>query len=169
MIKKLYTEGIGRVKTYLNKDFSSNVSIADIKRWFTDHNNIGPFFSMFETGLDRCRFDLIRIDPHRQYVRIFEFKSCRADFVSDKKWQKYLKYCHTFTFVCPKEVIKKEDLPAGIGLLWIYQWKWKESDKWLLDSEWVKRPQRREINQNTLLRLAFMIVSRVRWRKDDMF
>lgn len=151
------------------RDFSSTVSIKEIKEWFRWKHNHGPFFSVFETGLDGYRFDLIRIDPHRQYIRIFEFKSCRADFISDKKWQKYLKYCHTFTFVCPRGVIKKEDLPNGVGLLWLYQWKWKESDSWVLDSEWIKKPRKREMNQATLLRLVLMIASRVKFRKDDMF
>ncbi|GAG81332.1 unnamed protein product [marine sediment metagenome] len=164
------------MKAYWNKDqrdFSSVVSIGEIKTWFRQYSNNGPFFSMFETGLDELRFDLIRIDPRRQHVRIFEFKSCRADFLSDKKWKKYLEYCHTFTFVCPQGVIRREEIPPGIGLLYIYKWRWQgtfqPNDRWELDSEWIRRPRKREMSQATLLRLAFMIVSRVRFRKNDMF
>ncbi len=95
-------------------EFDTNVSIEDIKKYFRWHNT-GVFFSMFETGINELRFDLIRIDPRRRYIRIFEFKSNRRDFISDKKWQQYLDYCHTLTFVCPREVIQKNDLPAVLG------------------------------------------------------
>ena len=155
-----------------DKIINPDVSINDIKDYFRQHNS-GPFFSMFETGLDELRFDLIRIDPYRQYIRIFEFKSCRNDFTSDKKWQKYLSYCHTFTFTCPRQVIVPQDLPPGIGLLWIYKWRWKDClwkpDRWVLDGEWQKRPRGKEVDKDTMLRIAFMLLHRVRWRSNAVF
>lgn len=153
-------------------DFDTNISIDDIREFFRTSRNSGPFFSIFETGIDGNIFDLIRVDPNRQYIRIFEFKSGRPDFLSDKKWQNYLPYCHTFTFVCPREAILKEDLPAGIGLMWIFKWKWKSSvfnKNWMLDSEWIKRPKKRNVDLETINRLAMMLVYRVIWRKDDVF
>jgi len=161
---------------YLNPDkfeIDTDITIDDIRTYFR-HNNNGIFFSMFETGLDGNRFDLIRVDPYRQYIRIFEFKSCRADFTSDKKWQNYLKYCHTFTFVCGREVIKREELPGGIGLLWIHRWRWKErpgykTDVWHLQGEWQRRPRKKDVDMNTLNRIAFMLVHRTIWRKEDVF
>ena len=156
-------------------DFDSCITISDIKRYFR-YSNSGPFFTMFETGLDNNRFDMIRIDPRRQYIRIFEFKSCRQDFVSDKKWQNYLKYCHTFTFVSGREVIKKEDVPKSIGLLWVYKWKHKNQypllrteNNWMVDGQWVRRPRKRDVNTDILLKLAFMLVYRTIWRKEDVF
>ena len=153
------------------KEFSDDVSIDDIALYFRQHNS-GPFFSLFETGLDNYRFDLIRIIPIKSFVRIYEFKSCRADFLSDKKWQNYLDYCHTFTFVSPKYEVRRQDLPRGIGLMWIYKWKWKTSlfeNNWLLKSEWVQRPKKREVDKDILIRLAFSLVHRCRWRKEDVF
>ena len=156
-------------------EFDINVSIGDIEEYFTKYNNNGPFFSMFETGLDGLRFDLIRVDPYRQYIRIFEFKSCRSDFISDKKWQKYLPYCHTFTFVCPREAIKREDIPKGIGLLWIFKYRWKDggglqkNKNWRFENEWVRRPRSKIVEQQTLTRLAFMLVHRTIWRKEAVF
>lgn len=150
-------------------DFDTNISVQHIKEFFRQ-NNSGPFFSMFETGLGGNRFDLIRVDPYRQYVRIFEFKSGRSDFTSDKKWQKYLKYCHTFTFVCPREAIQKNDLPNGIGLMWVYKWTHKQwPDNWKLSAEWIKKPKAKDVDIETLLRLAFMMLHRVPWRKKDVF
>lgn len=155
-------------------EFNSVVSIEDIKTYFRWHNNSGPFFSMFETGLDNMRFDLIRIDPIRPHIRIFEFKSSRQDFVSDKKWENYLKYCHTLTFVCPREVIRREDLlNKNVGLMWIYKWRYKERlrkyDGWILDNEWVKRPKKSEVDKDIMMRVAFMLVKRTIYRKDDVF
>lgn len=150
-------------------EFDTDVSIQDIKKYFRQHNT-GFFFSMFETGLHGNRFDLIRIDPRKRYIRIFEFKSCRKDFVSDKKWEQYLNYCHTFTFVCPREVIQKNDLPTGIGLMWIYKWRYRPSDRhWLLEGEWIKRPRKREMDVSIITDLALMLVYRTIWRKDDIF
>lgn len=153
----------------INKIIDEKITIADIEQYFVD-NNSGPFFSMFETGLDSLKFDLIRINPYQQYVRIFEFKSCRADFTSDHKWQKYLPYCHTFTFVCPKEVILPNDLPPGIGLLWVFKWRWDtEISLWRTGSKWMKRPRKRDVNKDILLQLAFTMLSRVRWGGEKVF
>jgi len=149
--------------------FDPNVSIEDIKEYFKKHSN-GPYFSMFETGLNNLRFDLLRVNPFTKYIRVFEFKSCRNDFVRDKKWQKYLKYCHTLTFVCPAEVIQKQDLPPGIGLMWVYKWGHKSHQNTsFLDSEWIKRPKKRNVDQEIMLELAFTLVSRVRWRGQEVF
>lgn len=156
-------------------EFDTDVSINDIRKYFIK-NNRGVGFSMFETGLDDYRFDLIKVNPHRQHVRIFEFKSGRHDFISDKKWQNYLKYCHTFTFVSPREAILKDDIPKGIGLLWVFKWKYKHRDKWnptgdnwSLSGEWIRRPKGRDVDKTILIKLAFMMVSRIRWRKEDVF
>ena len=158
---------------HIEKTFNDDITIAQIKEYFKYVENKGSsLYSMFETGLDENRFDLIRIDPYRQYVRIFEFKSCRRDFISDKKWKNYLDYCHTFTFVCPREIIKKEDLPPGIGLLWLHKWQWKNQidlSKWFIDKCWVRRPRARDLSKDMLLRIAFMMVQRAKWRPTDVF
>lgn len=72
-----------------------------------------------DTIWEHLRFDALLINCRKQYIRGFEFKSSRADFLSDKKWHKYLKYCNTFSFVCPPDVIKKGELPKGVGLVHI--------------------------------------------------
>ena len=153
-------------------NYDTDITIVDIKTYFQHHNNSGTFFSMFETGLDNLRFDMIRVDPYRQYIRIFEFKSCRKDFVSDGKWEKYLPYCHTLTFVCPRNVINRTDLPRGIGLLWVYKWQHKNNpinSQWRLEGEWRGRPRKTEVEQAILTRLAFMLIYRTIWRKEAVF
>lgn len=48
----------------------------------------------------------------------FEIKADRSDFLRDKKWQNYQAYCHKFSFACPPGVIKPEELPGDVGLLY---------------------------------------------------
>lgn len=130
---------------------------------------------MFEMGIDERRFDLIHINPLKQYVRIFEIKVSRSDFTGDHKWQKYLEYCHTFSFVCPYGLIAKNEVAPGIGLLWIYKWKYKAQDylhkefEWHYGQQWVKRPKCREVKPETLTRLAFLMLARMPYRKHDVF
>lgn len=49
----------------------------------------------------------------------YEIKVSRADFMGDEKWRGYLAYCNEFYFVCPSGLIQPEELPDGIGLLWL--------------------------------------------------
>lgn len=46
----------------------------------------------------------------------YEIKTSRNDFINDTKWKKYLDYCNAFYFVCPPQIIKKEELPIEAGL-----------------------------------------------------
>lgn len=48
----------------------------------------------------------------------FEIKVNRSDFTQDKKWQNYQAYCHKFSFVCPVGLIKLDELPGDVGLLY---------------------------------------------------
>ncbi len=66
------------------------------------------------------RFDAWAMEPTWTMDRCvgYEVKVQRSDFVSDKKWTGYLPYCTEFFFVCPAGLIKPEEVPAGVGLLW---------------------------------------------------
>ncbi len=48
----------------------------------------------------------------------YEIKVSRADFIGDKKWPMYLKYCNEFYFVCPPKIIMPEEVGEDAGLLW---------------------------------------------------
>ena len=48
----------------------------------------------------------------------YEIKVSRADFMQDTKWPGYLKWCNEFYFVCPSQVIRPEELPPEVGLIW---------------------------------------------------
>jgi hypothetical protein len=47
----------------------------------------------------------------------YEIKVVRSDFLKDDKWTDYLALCNEFYFVCPKKIIRPEELPAEAGLL----------------------------------------------------
>lgn len=49
----------------------------------------------------------------------YEVKVSRSDFLRDDKWQRYLPYCNQFYFVCPAKLIQPEELPEGVGVIWV--------------------------------------------------
>lgn len=50
----------------------------------------------------------------------YEIKTARGDFLQDDKWRGYLPYCNEFWWVCPKDLIKKEEVAEGCGLIYVY-------------------------------------------------
>lgn len=48
----------------------------------------------------------------------YEIKVSRSDFKQDNKWHLYLQYCNEFYFVVPKGLVKKEELPDNVGLIY---------------------------------------------------
>jgi hypothetical protein len=61
------------------------------------------------------RADLVAID-RAATITIVEVKSCRADFVADRKWQAYLAFCDRFYFAVDRD-FPAALLPAGEGLI----------------------------------------------------
>ena len=48
----------------------------------------------------------------------YEIKVSRNDFKQDNKWHLYLRYCNEFYFVVPTGLVKKEELPNEVGLIY---------------------------------------------------
>lgn len=50
----------------------------------------------------------------------YEIKVSRSDFFRGKDiaLREYTKYCHKFSFVCPPNVIKLDELPGDVGLIY---------------------------------------------------
>ncbi|MGH6902393.1 MAG: MmcB family DNA repair protein [Geminicoccaceae bacterium] len=61
------------------------------------------------------RADLAAID-HRGTISLVEIKSCRADFLTDRKWREYLDYCDRFYFAVAGD-FPRHLLPADEGLI----------------------------------------------------
>jgi hypothetical protein len=49
----------------------------------------------------------------------YEVKVSRSDFMQDNKWANYRNYCHKLYFACPSGLIKPEELPVDVGLVWV--------------------------------------------------
>lgn len=68
------------------------------------------------------RFDAYAIKrswANKKYTG-YEIKVSRGDFLQDDKFRGYLPFCNEFWFVCPKDMIKKEEVPEGCGLIYVY-------------------------------------------------
>jgi hypothetical protein len=61
------------------------------------------------------RADLVAID-RAGMISLVEIKSCRADFVTDRKWYQYLDYCDRFYFAVTSD-FPRHLLPADAGLI----------------------------------------------------
>ena len=61
------------------------------------------------------RADLVAVD-HAGRITVVEIKSCRADFLCDRKWQEYLGYCDRFYFAVGRD-FPCDLLPADEGLI----------------------------------------------------
>jgi hypothetical protein len=49
----------------------------------------------------------------------YEIKVDRGDFMRDEKWERYLPYCHRFYFVCPRGLIKMNEITdPNVGLIY---------------------------------------------------
>lgn len=87
------------------------------------------------------RFDVLGINRNKREIRIFEIKSCRQDFVADKKWQKYLPFCTHFAFAAPRGVISPDELPDGVGLVEVWNEKrerWN-GEFWQIDYSYTRK------------------------------
>jgi len=61
------------------------------------------------------RADLVALD-HAGRITLVEIKSCRADFLCDRKWQAYRDYCDRFYFAVDSD-FPCDLLPADEGLI----------------------------------------------------
>lgn len=50
----------------------------------------------------------------------YEIKVSRSDFQRDNKYHLYLQYCNEFYFVVPVGLLKKEEIPDNMGLIYYY-------------------------------------------------
>ena len=83
------------------------------------------FFAEVKNGPTWTSNNLLKLDAvaikkswSSPLITGYEVKVSRGDFVRDEKWHGYLRYCHQFYFVCPVGLIKPEELPPEVGLIY---------------------------------------------------
>ena len=106
---------------------------------------LGGFYGVYvpEFTYHQRRLDAAIIDVSKRWVRGFEIKVSRSDFLKDEKWQEYAEFCSSLSIVCPKGLIEPEEIPKPFGLLYVshdhpHQW----TQRIELCGKWVKKPKR---------------------------
>lgn len=105
------------------------VTSTDIKLALTEmHKNRSTYFitecktcsTYFPDPQGLLKFDGLAITKSYTSPNIigYEIKVSRGDFKQDNKWHLYLQYCNEFSFVVPKGLISKEELPDNVGLIY---------------------------------------------------
>lgn len=106
---------------------ADKVAALDVKKALADYHAKEFFMTECKNGSTYfpqaqglLMFDGIAISKSwtRPRIRIYEVKVSRGDFRQDGKWHLYKQYCHEFCFACPKGMIKKEELPDDVGLVY---------------------------------------------------
>lgn len=83
------------------------------------------------------RIDAILIDLRHRWIRGFEIKTSRSDFLKDNKFALYTQICSSVSIVCPAELIQPNEVEKPFGLLWV-----QEKDTFRYQRlQWKKRPQ----------------------------
>ena len=105
------------------------VTSTDIKLALKNHHSYDNSFfiteckngsTYFPPAQGLLKFDGLAITKSYSKPRIigYEIKISRTDFKQDGKWHLYLQYCHEFYFVVPKGLVKKDELPDNVGLIY---------------------------------------------------
>ena len=104
-----------------------------IQSWMVFHEvKTGPTIFMAKKIINgelekSGRLDTVVFKPSWKNPIVFgyEIKTTYRDFKQDKKWKNYLKYVNKFAFICPENLIVKEEIPDDIGLCYIVDDKMK--------------------------------------------
>ena len=165
-----------------NVMFCYNTIMDDLDKihaYFRDMGKRNPWVGIFQLGIScypaSCVFDCVLVDCQKSHIRGLEFKVTRADFLQDKnagKWKKYLRWCHTFTWVCPEGLIQPNEIEKPAGLLWVVDKSVKYyggTERTRQGGEWKKRPSSIEIERSDYDKVVMMLLNRVKWRKEAFY
>ncbi len=107
---------------------------------------LGGFYSVYvpEFTYGQLRCDVALIDVDKRWIRGFEIKVNRADFLKDEKWQRYSEFCSSLSVACPDGVIKPEEIPSPFGLLYVvpdeFSTRYAKTPQFTV--KWAKKPKR---------------------------
>lgn len=105
---------------------------------------LGGFYGVYvpEFTYGGRRIDAAIIDVSKRWIRGFEIKISRSDFLRDEKWPEYTEFCSSLSLVCPDGLIRKEEVPKPFGLLYVGMEATLTSDLRNVSMRWVQKPMR---------------------------
>lgn len=107
------------------------MKISDIHKVLKNMCQYGNIY-VPEFTYKNLRIDASIIDTRHRWIRGFEIKTNRGDFLKDRKWTQYSKFCSSLSIVCPEGLIEPHEIGDPFGLLWIYN---------SLSVVWKKKPK----------------------------
>ena len=87
------------------------------------------------------RIDALVVDTRKRWIRGFEIKTSRSDFLQDNKWILYSQFCSSISIVCPEGLIQADEINKPFGLLWVLNTDKVTYDMRTQITVWKKRPQ----------------------------
>lgn len=96
------------IKKLLERRHTKDFYMCEVKNGSTWYSN------------DMMKFDVfaMKLSWANPLITIYEIKVSRQDFLRDQKYMGYLQYCNQFYFVCPTDLIKLDELPDNVGLIY---------------------------------------------------
>ena len=92
---------------------------VDIKKILSQHAYNDIFIPEFTYG--DLRIDAILLDTRHRWIRGYEIKVDRSDFLKDGKWTQYTQFCSSICIVCPEGLIQPEEIEKPFGLIWVFE------------------------------------------------
>lgn len=93
------------------------LTAKDISRIIANSSYNNLFIPEFTWG--DLRIDAILIDTAHRWIRGYEIKVNRQDFLKDTKWAEYSMFCSSLCVVCPAGLIQPEEVEKPFGLIWV--------------------------------------------------
>jgi len=118
------------------------VTVQDIHEYL---RQIGGFYGVYvpELTYGQRRIDAAIIDVKKRWIRGFEIKISRADFLRDEKWHEYSQFCSSLSIACPEGLIEAREVQAPFGLVYVYREPVNPyTEKTHLRGKWVRKPRR---------------------------
>lgn len=114
------------------------MKIASVENMRAALRSLGGFRSVMipEFTYKDLRIDAIVLDIRTRWIRGFEIKVDRKDWLADEKWHLYTQFCSSLTIVCPAGLIQREEVQKPYGLLWMSE------SEFVLGHKWVRMPKR---------------------------
>jgi hypothetical protein len=128
----------------------------------------GIFIPEFTWG--GLRIDAVIIDTAHRWVRGFEIKADRSDFLRDNKWTLYSQFCSSLTLVCPEGMIQPDEIEKPFGLVWAFDNRDKFNWSYL---RWVKRARNFQSRKSlswlwTYVKILEMEFGRMQYELNDV-